>query len=54
VAKAARAHILVSYPDPSQIKPNVNATRADVAALTYQTLNNLGKNLPQIRVGIEP
>ncbi len=54
VAKAAKAHILVSYPDPSQIKPNVNATRADVAALTYQTLNNLGKNLPQIRVGIEP
>jgi len=54
VAKAARAHILVSYPDPSQIRPNVNATRADVAALTYQTLNNLGKNLPQIRVGIEP
>jgi len=54
VAKAAKAHIIVSYPDPSQIKPNVNATRADVAALTYQTLNNLGKNLPQIRVGIEP
>ncbi|MBP9092763.1 S-layer homology domain-containing protein [bacterium] len=54
VAKAAKARILVSYPDPSQIKPNVNATRADVAALTYQTLNNLGKNLPQIRVGIEP
>ncbi len=54
VAKAAKAHILVSYPDPSQIKPNVNATRADVAALTYQTLNNLGKNLPQIRIGIEP
>jgi hypothetical protein len=54
VAKAAKARILVSYPDPSQIKPNVNATRADVAALTYQTLNSLGKNLPQIRVGIEP
>lgn len=54
VAKAAKARILVSYPDPSQIRPNVNATRADVAALTYQTLNSLGKNLPQIRVGIEP
>ncbi|HND05219.1 MAG TPA: S-layer homology domain-containing protein [Candidatus Obscuribacter sp.] len=53
VAKAAKARILVSYPDPSAIKPNVNATRADVAALTYQTLINLGQKLPMIKVGLE-
>lgn len=53
VAKAAKARILVSYPDPSAIRPNTNATRADVAALTYQTLINLGQKLPQIRVGLE-
>lgn len=53
VAKAAKARIIVSYPDPSAIRPNVNATRADVAALTYQTLINLGQKLPMIKVGLE-
>ena len=53
VAKAAKARIIVSYPDPSQIRPNLNASRADVAALTYQTLVNLGQKLPVIKVGLE-
>ncbi|MBA3993041.1 MAG: hypothetical protein C0469_05885 [Cyanobacteria bacterium DS2.3.42] len=53
VAKAANAGIIVSYPDPESIKPNELATRADVAALTYQTMANLGEKLPQIRVGLE-
>jgi hypothetical protein len=54
VARAAKSKIIVSFPDPSQIKPNLNATRADVAALTYQTLFNLGEKLPVIKVGLEP
>ncbi|MCC7532145.1 MAG: S-layer homology domain-containing protein [Candidatus Melainabacteria bacterium] len=53
VAKAANARIIVSYPDPESIKPNELATRADVAALTYQTMASLGEKLPQIRVGLE-
>jgi hypothetical protein len=53
VAKAANANIIVSYPDSDSIKPNELATRADVAALTYQTMSNLGEKLPAIRVGLE-
>lgn len=53
VAKAANANIIVSYPDAQAIKPNELATRADVAALTYQTMSNLGEKLPVIRVGLE-
>ncbi len=53
VAKAANANIIVSYPDSESIKPNELATRADVAALTYQTMSNLGEKLPVIRVGLE-
>lgn len=53
VAKAANANIIVSYPDSESIKPNELATRADVAALTYQTMSNLGEKLPAIRVGLE-
>ncbi len=53
VAKAANAGIIVSYPDHESIKPNELATRADVAALTYQTMASLGEKLPQIRVGLE-
>jgi S-layer homology domain. len=43
VAKAANANIIVSYPDSESIKPNELATRADVAALTYQTMSSLGE-----------
>lgn len=53
VAKAANANIIVSYPDSESIKPNELATRADVAALTYQTMSSLGEKLPAIRVGLE-
>lgn len=52
VSKAAQAGIIVSYPDPAQIKPNSFATRADVAALTYQALTSLGQKLPRINVGV--
>lgn len=52
VAKAATAGIIVSYPDPSVIRPDSLATRADVAALTYQTMASLGESLPTIRVGV--
>lgn len=53
VAKAANAGIIVSYPDSGSIKPNELATRADVAALTYQTMASLGEKLPAIKVGLE-
>ncbi|HEY9785427.1 MAG TPA: S-layer homology domain-containing protein [Candidatus Obscuribacterales bacterium] len=53
VRKAAQAGIIVNYPDPTSIRPNDMATRAEVAALTYQTMSNLGEKLPSIRVGLE-
>lgn len=53
VAKAANAGIVVNHPDPSAIRPNDTATRAEIAALTYQTMSNLGQKLPSIRVGLE-
>lgn len=52
VAKAASAGIIVSYPNPAMIRPTSLATRADVAALTYQTMASLGESLPTIRVGV--
>lgn len=53
IAKAASANIIVSYPDCDLIKPNDQATRAEIAALTYQTMTNLGEKLPPIRVGLD-
>ncbi|MBI1270617.1 hypothetical protein GC174_09305 [bacterium] len=53
VAKAANAGILVNYPDAYQIRPGDEATRAEVAALTYQTMSNLGKDLPRLTIGLE-
>ncbi|HEY9793569.1 MAG TPA: S-layer homology domain-containing protein [Candidatus Obscuribacterales bacterium] len=52
LAMAASSGIIVSFPDPAQIRPNDNATRGDVAALMYQTLNALGANLPPLRIGV--
>lgn len=52
IATAATAHIIVNFPDPAQIRPNVLATRGDVAALMYQTLLTLGYDLPKIRIGV--
>lgn len=53
VAKAAQAGILVNYPDSFAIRANDLATRAEVAALTYQTMANLGQSLPAISTGLE-
>lgn len=53
VAKAANAGIVVNYPDAYKIRPGDEATRAEVAALTYQTMSNLGKDLPKITIGLE-
>ncbi len=53
VAKAAQAGILVNYPDPQKIRPTSFATRAEVAALTYQSMANLGQKLPPLKVGLE-
>jgi len=53
VAKAASAGIVVNYPDPFSIRPTDLATRAEVAALTYQTMSNLGQKLPALRIGLE-
>ena len=53
VAKAASAGIIVNHPDPYQIRPADLATRAEVAALTYQTMANLGQKLPRVRIGLE-
>jgi hypothetical protein len=52
VAKAANANIIVGFPNANQIRPNVLATRGDVAGLMYQTLTSLGANLPKISVGL--
>jgi len=53
VAKTAQAGILVNYPDAFIIRANDNATRAEVAALTYQTMANLGQKLPSISTGLD-
>lgn len=53
VAKAASAGIIVNHPDPYSIRPSDLATRAEVAALTYQTMSNLGQKLPPLRIGLE-
>ncbi len=53
VAKVAQAGILVNYPDAFTIRANDNATRAEVAALTYQTMANLGQKLPSISTGLD-
>lgn len=52
IAQAANAKIIVSFPNPSQIRPNALATRGEVAALMYQTLASLGANLPTLRIGV--
>ncbi|CAN5221911.1 hypothetical protein BH10CYA1_BH10CYA1_07210 [soil metagenome] len=52
VSAAAGAHIIVNFPNTSLIRPNDLATRGEVAALTYQTLLNLGRDLPSISIGV--
>lgn len=52
VTKAANSRIIVNFPDSSLIRPNDQATRGEVAALTYQTLARLGQRLPNITIGV--
>ncbi len=52
VSKAANARIIVNFPDPTRIRPNDVATRGEVAALMYQTLSRLGRNLPPLSIGL--
>lgn len=47
VAAATQANLVVNYPNRDLLKPNQPATRADVAAMVYQTLVKLGKAEPQ-------
>lgn len=46
VAGATAAGIVVSYPNPNQFNPNQPATRADIAALIYQTQVERGAAAP--------
>jgi hypothetical protein len=54
VTRAASAHIIANFPDAATIAPNALATRGEVAALMYQTLLALGKQLPRISIGLLP
>ncbi len=52
ISKAASAGIIVNFPNASRIAPNNLASRGEVAALTYQTLFQLGNsNLPPLSIG---
>lgn len=42
IASASQAGLIVSYPDPSLLEPNRAATRAEVAASTYQAMVQRG------------
>jgi hypothetical protein len=61
IARAAESNLVVNYPDPALLEPNRSATRAEVAAFTYQTLVRQGRlgpianqpsNSPQFNVEI--
>ncbi|NJK61341.1 MAG: S-layer homology domain-containing protein [Synechococcaceae cyanobacterium SM2_3_1] len=43
VATADQAQLIVPYPDPTLLEPNRAATRAEVAAFTYQALQRQGQ-----------
>ena len=43
VAAATQRRIVVNYPSLTQLNPNREATRAEVAAIVYQALVNAGK-----------
>ena len=45
-AAATESNIVVSYPNPRQLNPNRQATRAEIAALVYQTLVDAGRLNP--------
>lgn len=46
VAAATQRRIVVNYPSLTQLNPNREATRAEVAAIVYQALVNAGKANP--------
>jgi hypothetical protein len=51
IEQAARAHVIVSYPEANVIQPNSIATRGELAAMTYQTL--AAKHmLPPLAIGV--
>ena len=43
VAAATQQQLVVNYPTPSELNPNREATRAEVAAFVYQALVNAGR-----------
>ncbi|MEM9511770.1 MAG: S-layer homology domain-containing protein [Cyanobacteria bacterium P01_E01_bin.48] len=43
IATAARADLIVNYPEADRLEPNRGATRAEVAAFAYQTLTKQGR-----------
>ena len=46
VAAATQAGLVVNYPDQNLLKPNQNASRAEVAAIVHQALVKAGKAEP--------
>jgi len=52
VSAAAEAGLAVNYPDPDVLAPTRAATRAEIAAFTYQTLAKIDSDLPRIGVGL--
>lgn len=43
IAASTQENIVVSHPDPELLKPEANATRADVAVMIYQALVQSGR-----------
>nr|WP_317105914.1 DUF1565 domain-containing protein [Chroococcidiopsis sp. SAG 2025] len=43
VAAATQKQLVINYPTPTQLNPNREATRAEVAAFVYQALVNAGR-----------
>ncbi|MEM6401334.1 MAG: S-layer homology domain-containing protein [Cyanobacteria bacterium P01_D01_bin.116] len=46
VATATQQRIVVNYPDPKKLEPKREATRAEVAAMVYQTLVAIKRTAP--------
>lgn len=46
IAAATQQNLVVNYPDITQLNPDQNATRADVAAFVYQALVSAGQAEP--------
>jgi hypothetical protein len=52
VTAAAKAGVIVDFPDANEIRPNALATRGEVAAMMYQAMSSLDHRLPRLRVGV--